>query len=542
MTQATADRINVKNPENSLLYKLMEATGLKKVFAVVVLNLFLDWMMKTSGKYRAPGQIGQTVVAADEPPGKPVKHCRTIEVNLSVNHRNDVEIQKQHGTVVLRMARILRMVWEAYDQGGLLSFEDLSAIMGVDISTIKKLVKRLCQDGFEVPTRGLVKDMGREPSHKVQICRMLCRGYTYTEISAMTGHGERSIERYAIDFGKVIALRDRGASFTDIRIICDMPKKLLRAYMELYDEHNNDEFRQHLDKLKLRFEAFGDIPGPGQYPPKKKKADPGEQLKAKNFVCALTILLQELLGLTEPVANMVAEEVTELDQKVFPTSDRLLPGQTIMLVDSADSAPKYSGQAQNDKRPLIPVVLSPWTEDKIDIMTSDQPINVKHALIADALAREAQQQGGTMTVSHLALLLGTSTSKISKCLADLRQRQDDPTPIKGITEDAGATLTHKEIILDLEDQGYTPPEISIATLHSPESRDNYLKTNLRLETLVKVLELIPDEVRAARFLGMKRGVVAQYLKRLKRKMAAKNSKQQPAAEDNQKPQAQTATS
>jgi Mn-dependent DtxR family transcriptional regulator len=519
----------------------VEVTALPRAIALLLLDVFLDWAMKNFSPCRPPNQITWTVVAVDEPAGKPIKHCDTKDVHLSVSHRDDANIMHQHGTVALRMARILRMTWEAYEQGGLLSYEDLSVIMGVDMSTIKRLVKQLRQQAFDVPTRGRIKDMGREPSHKVQICRMLCRGYTYTEISASTGHQESSIERYAIDFGKVIALRDRGASFTDIRIICDMPKGLVRAYMELYDEHNNDEFRQHLDKLKLRFEACGHIPGPGQYPPKKKKTDPAQQLKTKSFLCALTIRLQELLGLTEPVAKMVAEEVTELEQQVFPTSDRLSPGQTVMLVDSADSAPKYSRHAQNGKRPLIPVVLSPWTDDKIDIMTSDDPIDLKHALITDALAREAQQQGGTMTVSHLALLLGTSTSKISKCLIDLRQRQDDPTPIKGITEDAGGTLTHKEPILDLEDQGYTPPEISRLTLHSPESRDVYLKTNLRIETLTKVLENIPDEVQTARFLGKKRSVVTQYLSRLKRKrrVEVENSKQKPAAEEDPQAEAQT---
>ena len=542
MTQATADRINVKNPENTLLHRLVEVAGLPRAIAVLLVNIFLDWALKNFSSCRPPNQITWTVVVADEPAGKPIKHCDMKEVYLSVNHRDDANIMHQHGTVALRMARILRMTWEAYEQGGLLSYEDLSVIMGVDMSTIKNRVKGLTKQGFDVPTRGKMKDMGREPSHKVQICRMLCRGYTYTEISASTGHHESSIERYAIDFGKIIALRDRGASFTDIRIICKMPKGLVRAYMKLYDEHNTDEFRQHLDKLKRRFEACEGIPGPGQYPSTKKKADPARQLKEKNFPNALAVRLQELLGLTESVAKMVAEKVVQLTQQVFPISDRLLPGQTVMLVDSADSAPKYSRHAQATKRPLVPVVLSPWTEDKIEIMNSSEHINVRRARIADSLAREAQQQGGTMTVNMLALLLGISPSQMSACLANLRQQQNDPTPIKGITEDAGGTLTHKEPILDLEDQGYTPPEISRLTLHSPESRDVYLETNLRIETLTKVLESIPDEVQTARFLGKKRSVVAQYLSRLKRKQRTENSRQKPAAEEDAQPEAQTTAS
>jgi DNA-binding CsgD family transcriptional regulator len=542
MNKATAERIKVKNPENSLLYKLMEVAGLPKALAVVLLEVFLDWAMKNLAKCRPPNQIVRTVVAAGEPAGKPIKYCRTIEVNLSIDHRNDAEIQHRHGTIALRMARILRMTWEAYEQGGLVSYEDLSSIMAVNISTIKRRVKALRLQGFVVPTRGFIKDMGREPSHKVQICRLLCRGHIYTEITAITNHSERSIELYALAFGRVIALCDRGASFNDIRNICDQSKTILRAYINLYREHNNDEFRPHLDKLKRRFEACEGIPGPGQYPPKKKKADPAQQLKEKNYTNALMLLLQELLDLTKPVATLVAERVCQLHQSVFSTPDQLQPGQTIVLVHSAESAPKYSQQAQNNNRPLIPVVLSPWTDDKIDIMRSSKHINVKRALIADALAREAKEQGGTITVDRLALLLSITSSQMSACLAKLRQRQNDPTPIKGITEDAGATLTHKEIIIDLQDQGYTPPEISHLTLHSPESRDRYLKANMRVETLVRVLEQIPDEVQAARFLGIRRSVVRQYLNRFKRKMAAEKSKdqQQPTAADKQQKQTSSA--
>ena len=134
-----------------------------------------------------------------------------------------------------------------------------------------------------------------------------------------------------------------------------------------------------------------------------------------------------------------------------------------------------------------------------------------------------------MTVTCLAVLLGTPASVMAEELASLRLHQQDPTPIKGITEDAGATLTHKEVICDLHDEGFTPPEISVITLHAPESRDRYLKTNLRVETLVKVLEWIPDEVQTARFLGIQRSVVKQYLQRLARKREASSPPVEAAA-------------
>ena len=516
MDQATADRLHVKHPENSLHRKLRDEVGLCPAQADKALEIFLEHARINYDESRPPGQILRTVVSATEQAGKPIKHCQTLEVRLTVDHRLDAEIQRRHGTVALRRAKVLRLCWEAYEQGGLLSYEDLAAILGLDQSTIKRLVAALRPDVGLVPTRGAMHDMGRAPSHKEPIGRLLCRGYSYTEITAMTGHAEGSIDRYALDLGRVIALAEQGAAPNDIRIICELSETAVACYLRLHAEHDTDEFRQHTAKLKRRFESGKGVVGPGQLLPRKPAVDPLERLQKQNYACAVSRLLQQTLDLTGPVSDLVADKIATLDARVFADQPRLQPGQTILLVESADSAPKYSGHTAAD-RPLVPVVLSPWTPDKLDIWRSDRSAADKRALIADALARESRAQGGTSTIALLALLLGSSSAVTASALATLRQQQDDPTPIKGITEDAGATLTHKEVICDLRDAGYTPPEISVITCHAPESRDRYLKTDLRVETLIKVLEAIPDDVQAARFLGIQRSVVAQYLRRWRAK-------------------------
>jgi hypothetical protein len=436
---------------------------------------------------------------------------------LTAEHRLDAELLLTHGTEALRRVKLLRWSWEAYEQGALLSYEDLAVLLMVDTSTVKRQTAKLRELGLFVPTRGAVQDIGRAPSHKDLIGRLLCRGYVYTEITAITGHCERSIERYALDLGRVIALADAAAAANDIRIVANLSESAADCYLQLYHEHNNDEFRQHLDTLKRRFESGKGITGPGQLRPANKSDDPLARLAARDFAQATSRLLQQTLDITPTIAELVAQKVADLDEQLFADTQRLEPGQTVMLVESAASAPKYSGQT-TPTRPLLPVIISVATPDKLDIWRSKHPTADKRALIADALAREIQQQGGTSTIALLAVLVGDSTAALGGSLARLRKKQESPTPIMGITEDAGATLTHKEPICDLHDAGYTPPEISAIALHAPESRDRYLKTNLRVETLTKVLGQIPDDVRTARFLGIRRSVVNQYLQRLKNKI------------------------
>lgn len=521
MDQATADRLRVKHPENTLYQSLREQVGLCPAQANYAVELFLAWAKTNCSEARAAGQFLRTAVAAQEPAGKPIKHCRTLEVRLTAEHRNDAGLLLAHGTEALRRVKLLRWTWETYEQGGLLSYEDLAALLVVDTSTVKRQTAKLREMGLFVPTRGAVQDIGRAPSHKDFIGRLLCRGYVYTEITAITGHSEHSIERYALDLGRVVALADQGAAPNDIRIVCNLTESTVDCYLRLYKEHNTDEFRQHLDVLKRRFESAkgaAKAAGSGQVRPTTKPSDPLKNLAARDFQQATSRLLQETLEVTPTIASHVAQKVAELNAQVFPDTKRLKPGQMVMLVESAASAPKYSGHIAST-RPLIPVVLSVATSDQLDVWSSNRPTHEKRALIADALAREAQAQGGTSTIALLAVLVGESRAALGSALAQLRQEQQSPTPIQGITEDAGATLTHKEVICDLHDAGYTPPEISAIALHAPESRDRYLKTNLRVETLVKVLETIPDEVQAARFLGIRRSVVEQYLQRLQKKLA-----------------------
>lgn len=519
MNDATASRLDVKHPEHSLQQRLEQQVGLSPVQGKAALEIFLDWAGKTYTDCRPVGQIVRTAVAFEELAGKPVKDCRTVEVNLTLDHRHDDVIHRQHGTVALRKAKVFRLCWEAYEQGGLLSHEDLSSVLALDRSTIGRLVAQLQQEQLDVPTRGAVHDMGRAPSHKQPIGRLLCRGYLYTEITALTSHTESSIERYALQLGQVVALADAGAAKNDIRIICDLSEQAVEIYLTLYREHNTDEFRPHLDRLKRRFEASSGVKGSGYPRPARATKSSIERLRDNDFEQAVSVALQQDLELTAPVADLVASRVGTLAQKSFPQQTTLSPGQTVLLVDSADSAPKVSGQPTTT-RPLVPVTLSVWTDDKLAIWDSKDSMRDKRARVADALAREAQEQGGTMTVSLLALLLGLSPAVMAEALSHLRRTQKRPTPIKGITEDAGATLTHKEQICELQDVGHTPPEISVIALHAPDSRDRYLKTNLQVETLIKVLQCIPDEVTASRFLGVRRSVVKQYLERLRRKREA----------------------
>ncbi len=67
------------------------------------------------------------------------------DINL-LDSIEDLEIQKKGGLRAMRQARILRLASEAYEQGALLTQEDLSRLLSSSLNTIKRDLAALRKD------------------------------------------------------------------------------------------------------------------------------------------------------------------------------------------------------------------------------------------------------------------------------------------------------------------------------------------------------------------------------------------------------------
>ena len=106
-----------------------------------------------------PGKITLIAVAADEPAGKPVRHCKKQTVCLTL-HRGKVDdlVFQQHGPAGFRQARLLDLCQQTVSQGALLTAEDLAyRVFFVTPRTISRDLKvvRQAQPGILIPMRDL---------------------------------------------------------------------------------------------------------------------------------------------------------------------------------------------------------------------------------------------------------------------------------------------------------------------------------------------------------------------------------------------------
>ena len=501
-----------KSPERSLAFRLDQEVGLNPAQVKVTLELLTDHLQSYFSELRAPGDITHTAVAAHEPAGKPIKDCAVIPVALTVFHDSDIDIQRDLGTVQLRATRILRFCIQAQQQGALLSYEDLSFLLGVDISTIKDLVHGLRDIGVLVPTRGAIKDIGPEPSHKRSIAQFLGRGFSTSQVAAMTAHSETAIGRYQAQFAFVLFLLHKYPTASDDQLcqIADLPMKSFSVYKEVARELLlRDDCKPHLERLRFRFQMEPDSQL-RQIPPGKSHEDiANKRLEQQSLDTAIRQTIQEELQTSQRVAETVTLDIRKIIDQSFFLTEHLRPGETTLFVDALQTS-YISGQPSTDRK-VIPVTVPIATDELKEIWRAEQPAHEKRAQIAVKIACAAQEQGGVMTVAGLAELLHTSSATLANDLRRLAVATQVDVPTKGTLEDAGPTLTHKDWIVDLDQHGLTGQEISWLTRHAPISRDRYIQTYRRAEIIMNLEGKIPDAQYLARTIRIRTHVAQQYV-------------------------------
>jgi len=156
----------LKSPEGCFKRDIIDGYGLSRVEVQVLWDYVNHFVKEHYLADRFDNQIIFYAVSTEEPAGKPIKDCQLIPVNRTLYRHADLETKAKQGIPALRESLVIRLSKEAHQQGGLLSQTDLAQILMVDLSTIKRIMKRIKTKGGTIPTRGEIKDIGPGLSHK----------------------------------------------------------------------------------------------------------------------------------------------------------------------------------------------------------------------------------------------------------------------------------------------------------------------------------------------------------------------------------------
>ena len=245
MNQQAIDRLQLKNPAEAIIERVQHDFNLAPLVARTLFEQMRSYFESYYQLKNDAGQLTYLAVSVDSPAGRKLAECQRVAIKLSLHTSNDLVALKR-GVAALRQARIMRLTEEAYEQGALLSHEDLACLLSSSLATIKRDVGHLRHQGLNVPTRGQVKDIGKGVSHKTQIVQDYLAGYTFSEIEWRRRHSSGAIGRYCQDFVRLVRLRQKNFTVADIRRTTGLSERLITEYLALYDEGD-----PHNDRLQL---------------------------------------------------------------------------------------------------------------------------------------------------------------------------------------------------------------------------------------------------------------------------------------------------
>lgn len=138
--------------------------------------------------------------------------------------------------------RIVRVCFEAYRQGGLLSLMELQWIFQIQLQTISQLIRRAQKEcSIIVPTPGTVLDSGRSITHKEIVIDLYLQGYTVKDIARMTFHSPRAADRYIGTFEAVLILDLYHIPIPLMARILNKGISLIKEHLSLAHKYFKDE-------------------------------------------------------------------------------------------------------------------------------------------------------------------------------------------------------------------------------------------------------------------------------------------------------------
>ncbi len=244
-------RLN-KGKDGAFLYELQNSYELSPKLSEQILlsakeHLFQDGEL-------SEGQVEVTLIEWEERSGIPMELMEKKRVLLTLDAGlEDIQALKEFGRRILRQNRIQRICEEALEQKGVLSQEDLARHLGCSVRTIKRDIGEIKAHGAQVITRGVLHNIGRGQTHKVQVINLYLEGHTYSEIKRKTHHSTGSVKRYLESFVKVLlAQRRKIYKQRAISQVTGLSVYLVGQYQQVIREAKKD---------KLKRETLEDIMG-----------------------------------------------------------------------------------------------------------------------------------------------------------------------------------------------------------------------------------------------------------------------------------------
>lgn len=434
-------RLEPKNTKNAIIQKPAKNFNLTPIIAGAYYQQVSISFHEHSNISLSSSEVSYEAVCSTEPAGKHIRLTRKVTCRLKLMdipiHR-DFDALANFGLAGMRRLRIERLTRQAYDQGALLTYEDLALLLPTSPATVKRDVFFLRKDGKFIMTRGTKLDMDPGLSHKSIILDLYFKGYSFTDIELKTNHSETSVKRYLADFIQVATLYKQNFSQQQIHLIAQKSDRLVREYIQLYDIYYKLDNKRLIELISPEPADEDAKKNPAFLPAKEveimSKALTKEQIQLKKFRRLSDKSFEQHLHYCflnnygydkgEVTAKAIINDILQLIDHFFPVSsidDDLHHnnyGQLAWMAVPVDEFPQRSKSIAKTR--FKPVVLSFINDEDIS--------HIAHGFDSKSLRKnrltrwvdQAFDQGALLTQLDLAVLLGVCDSVVSQYVQEIQ--------------------------------------------------------------------------------------------------------------------------
>jgi hypothetical protein len=232
------ERLNQKQQDVQFINRLQAGLNCSPFEAKAILNcvyeVYQPYFDNTASM--KSGQILFEVVSVENSAKEKLSDCQMKTVVLTLDAgQTDLLVREHKGVIGLRRHRLQRIATETFQQGGLLTVEDIAnRLLNCGERTLIRDIKALKNEGICLPLRSIIRDMGRSISHREMIVKHWLLGMEFSQIARQTNHSIEAIANYVEKFKRVVCLANDNHEVSTIAFLVKISVSLAQQYYNLY--------------------------------------------------------------------------------------------------------------------------------------------------------------------------------------------------------------------------------------------------------------------------------------------------------------------
>jgi hypothetical protein len=236
------ERLAAKDLDHQFRYRIEQGMGCSPFVSEAIVKAVHDVYLPVidSQANLKPGQMFFQCLSQRNGSTSKVAQAEQITVVLTIDSgKSDQDIRTQKGIDGLRRFRLCRVCSEAYNQGALLTVEDLAyRLFNVGERTIVRDLSLIRKEGENPPLRSTIKDMGRTISHKAILIKNWLKGDELSDLNRKYNHSFSAIESYLNTFKRVVFLSHEGYAVERIAYMQKISDALVKSYLDLWQQYH----------------------------------------------------------------------------------------------------------------------------------------------------------------------------------------------------------------------------------------------------------------------------------------------------------------